>query len=72
MTENATSSENKQNRPFFVPCVICETVLVIIILLTMLSLKFFAPKTFKDCKKWYVKYLLDDTKISEVIESDEV
>lgn len=55
------------NRPFFAKCVITEAITVLLIILTIVAIKFISPKMFKKLESWYKKNVLDDTTISEVI-----
>lgn len=55
-------------RPFFIKCIIIESITVFLILASVLVIKFANKSFFEKAKKWYEKSILDDTSISEVIE----
>ena len=55
-------------RPFFIKCIIIESIAVFLILASVLVIKFANKSFFEKAKKWYEKNILDDTSISEVIE----
>lgn len=55
-------------RPFFIKCIIIESITVFLILASVLVIKFANKSFFEKTKKWYEKNILDDTSISEVIE----
>lgn len=56
-------------RPFFAKCIIIESITVVLVLLTVLCIKFTSKSLFLKLQKWYEKNILDDTSISEVIEN---
>ena len=55
-------------RPFFIKCIIIESITVFLILASVLVINFTNKSFFEKTKKWYEKNILDDTSISEVIE----
>ncbi len=56
--------------PFFVRCIVVEAVTVMILLLSVFIIGLFSKSYKKSLKKWYVKNILDDTKIEEVLGKD--
>ena len=53
-------------RPFFIRCIIIETITVFLITAVLITVKFANKNLFDKTKKWYEKNILDDTSISEV------
>ena len=51
----------------FFAVVLCECILAVLIILSVLSLKFFMPKTFNAAKKWYLDNVTVDTSAEEII-----
>lgn len=59
--------ETKEQSGYFLKIVIAECILVFIILLSVLTLKYFFKGTYKEFKNWYDKNMAADTDISEVL-----
>ncbi len=60
--------EEKGKTPFFIKSTAYEIITVLIIILTVLSIKFISPKLFSEIEKYYSKNVTDnclDTVISE-------
>ncbi len=55
---------------FYKVCIV-QTVCVVIILASVLVIKYFLKNTFSEIQKFYNNYILSETKISEVL-SDEI
>ena len=55
-------------RPFFIRCIMIETITVFLIIAVLITVKFTNENLFDKTKKWYEKNILDDTSISEVID----
>lgn len=56
-------------REIYSKIIIIEAVCVAIILLTVLTTKFFFKNTFSDIKKWYQSNICIDTDINQVLET---
>ena len=57
-------------RPFFTRCIIVESVTVAIILLTVFVITLTSKSFTKKIKKWYIKNVLDNTSVNEVIKEN--
>mgnify|MGYP000848705015 FL=1 len=53
--------------PAFCRIVICEAVVISLILLSVITLKYFFKPEFKKAQDFYKKYFLNDTSVSEVL-----
>lgn len=62
------SKETKQKMPAVCRIFICEAVISLLIILSVLCVKFFFKSEFKKAEKFYIKYFLNDTSVSEVLE----
>ena len=51
----------------FFAVAVCECVFVSVLLLSVFSVKFFYPKTYKKAKNWYKENITVDMNISEFI-----
>ncbi len=61
--------ENKfETKPFFLKCIIIESVAVLLVILSVLIIKYTSPKLFVKLKNFYTEKILDETKIEEVLE----
>lgn len=56
-----------QNSNNYINIVITEFICVAVVLLSVLSIKYFFKSEFKSLKKWYTAEICDDTRIEEVI-----
>ncbi|MBO7519823.1 MAG: hypothetical protein J6T73_03505 [Clostridia bacterium] len=66
MDEDVTRVTEPYKSKFFA-VVLCECVLAVLVILTVLAVKFFMPKTFKSAKKWYLDNVTVDTSAEEII-----
>ncbi len=57
-----------EKKDMYINIIITEAVCVLVILLSVLCLKYFFKSDFKSFKEWYYIEITNDTKISEVIE----
>ncbi|MCQ2455075.1 MAG: hypothetical protein MJ090_02895 [Clostridia bacterium] len=55
-------------RPFFAKCIIIESVTVVLVLLSVVLIRFTSKPLFSKLKDLYIKYVLDETSVSEVLE----
>ncbi len=62
-------SEKIQNS-FWVRCIETQFIAMIVIVISVVVIRFCFPKTFVRLSKWYNKNILDETKISEVIREE--
>ncbi len=60
-------NEEIKVRPFFIKCISAEIIAVILVLITVLSVKFISPKEFNKLKEWYKVNFLDETSVNEVL-----
>ncbi|MBQ6848247.1 MAG: hypothetical protein IJO62_04995 [Clostridia bacterium] len=58
----------EEKRDMYINIIITEALCVVVILLTVLTLKYFFKSDFKDFEKWYEREITADTRIEEVIE----
>ena len=66
MDKDATRVITPYKSKFFA-VILCECVLAALIILTVLTLKFFMPKTFKEAKEWYNQNVTVDTSAEEIV-----
>lgn len=52
---------------YFIKIMTVQTVCVALILVLVLTAKYFLPKTFLQIRKWYDREMCDDTDINEVV-----
>ncbi len=57
----------EEKKGMYINIIITEALCMVVILLSVLVLKYFLKSDFKDFKKWYEKELTADTRIEEVI-----
>ncbi|GEM_PF-2945193 len=67
------NEEEKKQKPdnkmsSFVKIMLCELIFTALVLSAVLSVKYLFKGKFEDVKKFYEKYLLTDTSVSEVLE----
>jgi len=55
---------------WFYKVVIVQSVCVLVILLSIVIIKYFFKDTFAKIERFYIDNITDDTKISEVLESE--
>ena len=65
--ENTKHTENK-----WIGIVITQSVCILIILISLLLIKYFSADTFSSIKKWYENNICNDTDVNEVLLSDEI
>ena len=66
MSEEIQNGENAKN--VFYGVALCESILAILLILTLLTSKYFFKKPYKEMKKWYRENIMVDTDISQFIE----
>lgn len=66
MDETGTDAIGVQKSMFFA-ITVCECILAAALILSILGLKFFAPKTYKNIKKWYVQNVEVQTDVNEIV-----
>ncbi len=57
----------KENKGMYINIIIAEAVCMIIVLLSVLVIKYFFKTEFKNLKKWYTAEITADTTVQEVI-----
>ncbi len=69
-----TDTENKANeiKPKNTYMQICMTqaVCIAVILIAVLIIKFFFKSGYEKAQKWYSKYILDETTVSEIFDGE--
>ena len=66
MDEDVTRVTEPYKSKFFA-VILCECILAVLLILTVLSVRFFMPKTFKKAKKWYLQNMTVDTSAEDII-----
>mgnify|MGYP004614275367 FL=1 len=69
MNEEEQKQKTDTKMSSFVKIMLCELIFTALILSAVLSIKYFFKKDFETVKKFYEKYLLTDTTVSEVLDS---
>lgn len=69
MNEEEQKQKTDTKMSSFVKIMLCELIFTALILSAVLSIKCFFKKDFETVKKFYEKYLLTDTTVSEVLDS---
>lgn len=69
MNEEEQKQKTDTKMSSFVKIMLCELIFSVLILSAVLSIKYFFKKDFETVKKFYEKYLLTDTTVSEVLDS---
>ena len=66
--ENGEILKDNKNETFF-KIIIVEIICVAVILLSVISVKYFFKSTYSEVKKWYKANITVDTDIKQVIEA---
>lgn len=69
MSEEEHKQKTDTKMSSFVKIMLCELIFTALILSAVLSIKYFFKRDFEAVKKFYEKYLLTDTTVSEVLDS---
>ncbi|MBE6727912.1 MAG: hypothetical protein E7562_04605 [Ruminococcaceae bacterium] len=69
MSENSNNENLATKQNYFFKIIVTETLAVIFVLLTVLTVKLFFKKEFSALKVWYCDNLLSDTSVSEVLDA---
>lgn len=69
MNEEEQKQKTDTKMSSFVKIMLCELIFTALILSAVLSIKYFFKRDFETVKKFYEKYLLTDTTVSEVLDS---
>ena len=61
-----------ENKPknIFVHICITQTICIVVILITVLIIKYFFSGSYDKLQKWYSKNILDETNVSEIFDGE--
>lgn len=70
MTETENKVIKKAHKNMYMPICITQAITVAVILIAVLIIKFFFDGCYSKMQKWYIKNILDETKVTQIFDGE--